>query len=150
MKALSVGVADCNGEAAAFLYAEANLPEGPPRHMVLPDKGDAGHLAAMALYLCYNADDAMIYVHESAMSILGCPEVLTPEVPWELAEAAARRVVLIERTSDGLVLTSADGESRHVWITFPAWSHELQGCEDALQLLDLATALHDKATVVSM
>ena len=45
-----------------------------------------------------------------------------------------------------LVLTSGDG-SNTVEIRFPAWSGELAGCEDALQLLDMAEALHRPDTL---
>ena len=138
---LTVGEALLNGEPAAFLYAPPNVPDGPVRHMIVPVKADAGHLAAMAQYLTIGLS-AVVYVHESAMTLLGCDVQAI-----DFCQNAIRRGVQADVLDDSsLVLTSGDG-SNTVEIRFPAWSGELAGCEDALQLLDMAEALHRPDTL---
>jgi hypothetical protein len=147
VRALSVGLGVYNEQPAAVLYAEANIPDAPPKYMFMPADGDAGHLAAMALYLNSNLGDAVIYVHESAMEILGQNDKMPePAEEWPLADKAARRGVTIERGAAGLELASSDG-TVHVSIHFPAWDHELAGTEDAFQLLDLTSALWEREPV---
>jgi len=138
---LSVGVSELNGEKAVTLYAPPDIPEGRLKYMFLPPNGDAGHLAAMAQYLTIGPE-AVVYVHESAMALLGC-EVQA----IDFCQNAIRRGVQADVLDDSsLVLTSGDG-SNTVEIRFPAWSGELAGCEDALQLLDMAEALHAPDTL---
>jgi hypothetical protein len=138
---LSVGISDLNGEKAVTLYAPPDIPEGRLKYMFLPPNGDAGHLAAMAQYLTIGPE-AVVYVHESAMALLGC-EVQA----IDFCQNAIRRGVQADVLDDSsLVLTSGDG-SNTVEIRFPAWSGELAGCEDALQLLDMAEALHAPDTL---
>jgi hypothetical protein len=141
---LSVGVSDLNGEKAVTLYAPPDIPEGRLKYMFLPPNGDAGHLAAMAQYLTIGPE-AIVFVHESAMVALGC-EV---EAVF-FCQAAIRRGVQADVLDDSsLLLTSKDGTST-VEIRFPAWSGELAGCEDAMQLLDMAEALYAPADLTSV
>jgi len=138
---LSVGVSELNGEKAVTLYAPPDIPEGRLKYMFLPPNGDAGHLAAMAQYLTIGPK-AVVYVHESAMALLGC-EVQA----IDFCQNAIRRGVQADVLDDSsLLLTSGDGTNT-VEIRFPAWSGELAGCEDALQLLDMAEALHAPDTL---
>lgn len=143
-EALTVGEAVLNDEPAAFLYAPPSVPDGPVRHMIVPALADAGHLAAMAQYLTFGPD-AIVYVHESAQALLGCEVEITG-----FAQKAVRRGVDCEVIEDGqaLVLTSGDGTAR-VRVCFARWHPDMAGCSDALQLLDMASALHD-ATGVSI
>src|ERR1039458_2707741 len=104
--------------------------------MFLPEGGDAGHLAAMAQYLTIGSE-AIVFVHESAMALLGC-EVSAVD----FCQAAIRRGVQADvHDFYTLRLTSGDGTNT-VEIRFPVWSGELAGCEDAGQLLDMAEAEH--------
>ena len=142
---LSVGVSELNGAQAVTLYAPPDIPEAPLKYMFLPEGGDAGHLAAMAQYLTIGSE-AIVFVHESAMGLLGC-EVSAVD----FCQAAIRRGVQADLRPDfsSILLTSGDG-SNTVEIRFPAWTRELAGCEDAMQLLDMAEALYAPDVLTSV
>ena len=142
---LSVGVSELNGEKAVTLYAPPDIPEGRLKYMFLPPNGDAGHLAAMAQYLTIGPE-AIVFVHESAMAALGC-EV---EAVF-FCQAAIRRGVQADILvpPSTILCTSADGTNT-VEIRFPAYTGELAGCEDAMQLLDMAEALYAPADLTSV
>ena len=141
---LSVGVSELNGAQAVTLYAPPDIPEGRLKYMFLPEGGDAGHLAAMAQYLTIGSE-AVVFVHESAMGLLGC-EISAVD----FCQNAIRRGVQADVLDDfSLLLTSGDGTNT-VEIRFPAWSGELAGCEDAMQLLDMAEALYAPNVLTSV
>ena len=143
---LSVGVSELNGAQAVTLYAPPDIPEAPLKYMFLPEGGDAGHLAAMAQYLTIG-NEAIVFVHESAMGLMGCEVEAI-----DFCQRAIRRGVqadVLDRLGTSLLLTSGDGTNT-VEIRFPAWSGELAGCEDAMQLLDMAEALYAPDVLTSV
>ena len=144
---LSVGVSELNGAQAVTLYAPPDIPEAPLKYMFLPEGGDAGHLAAMAQYLTIGSE-AIVFVHESAMALLGC-EVSAIDFLQAAIRRGVQGDVLVENGGASLLLTSGDGTNT-VEIRFPAWSGELAGCEDARQLLDMAEALYAPDVLTSV
>ena len=142
---LSVGVSELNGAQAVTLYAPPDIPEGRLKYMFLPEGGDAGHLAAMAQYLTIGSE-AIVFVHESAMGLLGC-EVSAVDFCQNAIRRGVQADILVPPST--ILCTSGDGTNT-VEIRFPAWSGELAGCEDAMQLLDMAEALYAPNVLTSV
>ena len=147
---LSVGVSELNGAQAVTLYAPPDIPEGRLKYMFLPEGGDAGHLAAMAQYLTIGSE-AVVFVHESAMGLLGC-EISAVDFCQNAIRRGVQAPTRTQATSkrhSSLLFTSGDGTNT-VEIRFPAWSGELAGCEDAMQLLAMAEALYAPDVLTSV
>ena len=110
MKHLTIEADEVDGKLAAFLHCEplvASLPA--PMALPIPEKADAGHIAAMALYLTLG-EDAEVVVTPEATELL----------EDDLVEQARERGVYADRDDAGLVLVASDDGSRAVTLVPPS------------------------------
>ena len=109
MKHLTIEADVIEGKPAAFLHCEplvASLPA--PQPLPIPEKADAGHIAAMALYLTLG-EDAEVTITKEAKPLLE-PDLLAP---------AFKRGVYTATQDDGTIWVTSDDGSRMVELLFP-------------------------------
>ena len=113
MKHLTIEADIIEGKPAAFLHCEPLVAQLPAPHpLPIPEKADAGHIAAMALYLTLG-EDAEVVVTDDAIPLL--------EGSFMLADQAQKRGVQI--TCDyGEILVCSDDGSRFVELLLPVES----------------------------
>jgi len=129
MKVFAIGPAVLEGTPAAFLYAPDAAPELPLKHMIVPEDADAGHIAAMALYLSLG-DDVTIFVHEGVEDLLGMAS----------CHAAVKRGCLASIDDEGVITVSSDDGFHVVKLYLHS---DLGGSTVPSDLLARANALHD-------
>ena len=106
MKHLTIEVAEIEGEPAAFLHCEPLYPQLPaPMPLPIPEKADAGHIAAQALYLTLG-EDATVAVSPKGEALLG-----------DLVDGARKRGVYVGEDNNTLLVSSDDG-SKTVELVF--------------------------------
>jgi hypothetical protein len=132
MKVFAIGPAVLEGTPAAFLYAPDAAPELPLKHMIVPEDADAGHIAAMALYLSLG-DDVTIFVHEDTEDMLG----------MSLCLKAASRGVKATTDTDGDIIVTSDDCEHVVKIHFQHLTSDLDNPPTGGDLLALANAMYD-------
>ena len=101
MKHLRIEADIIEGKPAAFLHCEplvSSLP--PPMALPIPEKADAGHIAAMALYLTLG-EDAEVIVSDEAAPLL--------EDIFVLSDQALKRGVQLSCDPGSILVTSDDG-----------------------------------------
>ena len=108
MKQLRIEVDEIDGVPAAFLHSEPLTPELPePQPLPIPERADAGHIAAMALYRSLG-EDAEVIVTPEALALLE-PDFM---------EKAQERGVYSWYEKGTIIITSDDG-SRTVELVLP-------------------------------
>ena len=116
MKHLTIEADIIEGKPAAFLHCEPLVAQLPAPHpLPIPDKADAGHIAAMALYLTLG-EDAEVVVTDDAIPLL--------EGSFMLADQAKKRGVYAAWADDepNLITVVSDDGSRMVELLLPVES----------------------------
>jgi hypothetical protein len=114
VKHLTIEADVIDGTPAAFLHCEPLVRELPaPLPLPIPEKADAGHIAAMALYLTLG-EDAEVVVTDEAMTLLES----------DLADPAKKRGVYAAWADDepNLITVVSDDGSRMVELLLPVES----------------------------
>ena len=110
MKHLTIEADEVEGKPAAFLHCEPLVAQLPaPQPLPIPEKADAGHIAAMALYLTLG-EDAEVDITEEGLGLL----------EMDLLEPAIKRGVYASIDEEtGMILVASDDGSRTVELHFP-------------------------------
>lgn len=109
MKQLAITADVVEGKPAAFLHCEplvASLPA--PMALPIPEKADAGHIAAMTLYLTLG-EDAEVTISSEALDLLD----------GDFVEKAAKRGVYTSTAEGGSITIASDDGSHIVEIRLP-------------------------------